>query len=123
MPEETEKSQVQGDYAETEEKITQKEDSINAMAIFSYLGLLFLIPLLAAKDDEFAQYHAKQGMVLCIAGIIGYFVSAIPVIGWILAPFVTLIWLIFSILGIVNIVKGKKKELPIIGKYADKFHI
>ena len=37
-----------------------------AMAAIGYLGILFLIPLLANKDSPFAQYHAKQGMVLPI---------------------------------------------------------
>jgi len=35
-----------------------------SLAWLSYLGLLFLIPLLAGKDNRFAKFHAKQGMVL-----------------------------------------------------------
>jgi len=29
-------------------------------AILSYLGILFLVPLLVSKDNPFAQFHAKQ---------------------------------------------------------------
>lgn len=93
------------------------------MALLSYLGILVLVPLLAAKEDEFAQYHAKQGLVLLIAGVIGMFVGAVPIIGWLLAPFITLAWLIFAILGIVNVVGNKKKELPILGQYADRLNL
>ncbi len=93
------------------------------MALLSYLGILVLIPLLAAKEDKFAQYHAKQGLVLLIAGVIGMFIGVIPVIGWMLAPFITLAWLVFAILGIVNVVGNKEKKLPIIGQYADKLNI
>ena len=52
------------------------------MAAIAYIGILFLIPLLAKKDSEFAQYHAKQGLVLFIVDIIASFLSWIPVIGW-----------------------------------------
>ncbi len=93
------------------------------MAILSYLGILVIIPLLVAKDDDFVLYHSKQGLVLLIAGVIGMFVGAVPIIGWLLAPFITLAWLIFIILGIMNVLRNEKKELPIIGKYADKFNI
>lgn len=95
----------------------------NAMAILSYLGILVIIPLLVAKDDEFVRYHSKQGLVLLVVGVVGMFIGVIPIIGWLLAPFITLAWLIFAIMGIINVLKGKKKELPIIGQYAEKFDI
>ena len=34
------------------------------MGVLAYIGILCLIPLLAAKDSEFAQFHAKQGLNL-----------------------------------------------------------
>ncbi|MGV9174268.1 MAG: DUF4870 domain-containing protein [Promethearchaeia archaeon] len=95
----------------------------NAMAILSYLGILVIIPLLVVKDDEFVRYHSKQGLVLLVVGVVGMFIGVIPIIGWLLAPFITLAWLIFAIMGIINVLKGKKKELPIIGQYAEKFDI
>lgn len=95
----------------------------NAIAVLSYLGILVVIPLLVAKDDEFVNYHTKQGLVLLVAGVIGMVIGVVPIIGWILAPFITLAWLIFAILGIINVLKNEKKELPIIGQYADKFNI
>lgn len=101
----------------------KSSQGVNPMAILSYLGILVIIPLLVAKDDDFVLYHSKQGLVLLIAGVIGMFVGAVPIIGWLLAPFITLAWLIFIILGIMNVLRNEKKELPIIGKYADKFNI
>jgi uncharacterized membrane protein len=101
----------------------KKSGGVNAMALLSYLGILVLIPLLVAKEDEFAQYHAKQGLVLLIVGVGGMLIGAIPIIGWLLAPFISLAWLVFVVLGIINVVKNEKKELPIIGQYADRFNI
>ena len=40
------------------------------LACLSYLGILVLIPLIAAKDDEFVQFHVRQGAKLTIFGII-----------------------------------------------------
>ncbi len=101
-----------------------KQGDKNLIAILSYLGILFLIPLLAAKDNPFAQYHAKQGLVLFIAEIIGWFLTMIPFIGWfVIGPILWIIWLVLGIIGIVNVVKGKQAPLPIIGRFAGKFKI
>lgn len=85
------------------------------ITVLSYIGLLFLVPLLAKKESKFAKFHAKQGLVLCI----GWFFTWIPYLGW-------LLWIaiaIFSIWGIINVLNGQFKELPIIGDLAKKFNI
>lgn len=83
-------------------------------AILAYLGILFVVPLLAAKDSPFAMYHANQGLLLFLfavaLGIIGMIpvIGLISLIGWI--PHV-----IFMILGIINAANGQMKPLPLIG--------
>ena len=92
----------------------------------SYLGILALIPFMTEKDDEFVQFHAKQGLNLFIFEIIGavvlnilsfatsifWFLSiVISFISWI----VYLLFLIVSIIGLVNVSKGLKTPLPDIG--------
>ena len=89
----------------------------NMIAILSYLGILLLIPLLAAKDDTFVKYHVKQGLVLLITWIIASFIIWIPFIGWA----VGIALFVLMIIGIVNVVQGKQAPLPIIGKFASKF--
>ncbi len=119
--------ETQEDKSEEKEETSaseqKKEEGFNAIALLSYLGLLVLVPLLAAKGDDFAQFHAKQGLTLLIAAVIGMFVGVVPIIGWMLAPFISLACIILAILGIVNVVKKQKKELPVIGKYAKQFKI
>lgn len=101
----------------------KKESGDNVIAILSYIGILFLIPMLAAKDNEFAQYHAKQGLVLFIAEIATALIAWIPILGWIIGLIAWITWLILAITGITNVLGGKKKPLPLIGKFADKFNI
>ncbi len=93
----------------------------NMIAILSYIGILFLVPMLAAKDNDFAQYHAKQGLVLFIAEIATMLIAWIPIIGWLIGFVAWIIWFILSIMGIINVVGGKKKPLPVIGSFASKF--
>ncbi len=105
---------------QTPQAPVQKQDK-DLIAILSYLGILFLIPLLVGKDKPFVKFHAKQGLVLFIAEIATTLITWIPIIGWIGGPILYIIWIVFSIIGIVNVVSGKQAPLPIIGKLADKF--
>lgn len=94
------------------------------MGILCYLGILVLIPLLTeAKNDKFVKFHIKQGLVLLIADVIAGAVSAVPLIGWIAAPFIGIFLFILLIMGIVNVLGGKETPLPVIGQYAEKINI
>lgn len=57
------------------------------LACLSYLGILVLIPLIAAKDDEFVQFHVRQGAKLTIFGII-------------ILSVVNVVYMIFAISGL-----------------------
>lgn len=95
----------------------EKEDieKNKAMAILAYI--IFLIPLLAAKDSKFAMYHANQGLVLFLVGLAVNVVGGIvPFIGWfVILPFGNLFVVVLVILGIINAAKGEAKPLPLIG--------
>lgn len=85
------------------------------MAVLAYI--IFLIPLLAAKDSPFAKFHANQGLVLFLGIILSSIVAVIPIIGWMIAPIAGLIITVLSVIGIINALNGNAKELPIIGKF------
>ena len=108
------------------EDLKKDAEDNKIMGILAYLGILFLVPYLAAKESPFARFHANQGCVLFIVEIAFYIVMTI--LGIIL-PFGLYIiislfnfvcgigFLVLVILGIINAIKGEMKELPIIGKY------
>ena len=94
------------------------------MAVLAYIGILVLIPLLAAKESKFARYHTNQGFTLFLFGfctcVVLEILGIIPVVGivfTILGSLVGLCFFILMILGIVNAAQGVAKELPFIGKY------
>lgn len=98
------------------------------MAVLAYLGILILVPILAAPNSKFARFHSNQGLILIIASvgysivasILSFILAFIPVIGWIISALVWLVscaFVVLVILGIVNAAGGKAKELPLIGKF------
>lgn len=98
--------------------------STKHICIFSYLGVLFLIPLVLCKESKFVKFHANQGLILFIYSMIltaiTRAISYLPFISFvsgILSLVVSVSILLFMVLGIKNTVNGKAKELPIIGKY------
>ena len=91
-----------------------------AIAAIGYLGILFLVPLLAKPNSPFAQYHARQGIALCVAAVAMSIITPIPVIGWIVGPIGGILVFILFIMGLVNALGGKMVPLPVIGKYAEK---
>ncbi len=108
-----------------------------AMGILSYIGILALVPLFAAKESPFAQYHAKQGLTLCIIEIayavlttilrwVFSLIFRLVRVYWIYNIFFTVLNFVFfiggalllvlAVIGIVNAVNGKKEPLPVLGK-------
>ncbi len=109
--------------------------------IIAYLWILFLVPLLAKKDNKFALYHAKQGLMLFICWAVILAISAVilaisfaigwvPILGWIVTAlgwiFLLVLFMLFIIgiiIGIVNSASGKYAPLPVVGHYAEKWKI
>jgi len=89
------------------------------MGILAYI--IFLIPLLAAKESRFAMYHANQGLVLFFGIIAVMFASIIlafiPIVGWLISFCAWIGLMVFAIMGIINASKGECKPLPLIGNF------
>ena len=111
--------------ADTTASFDQNDINQNkVMAVLAYIGILVLIPIFAAKNSKFARFHSNQGLLLCIVSlamsVINIVLGEIPVIGVILgiaSGLISLVVFVLAIIGIINAVQGKAKELPIVGKY------
>lgn len=78
----------------------------NLLAALSYAWIISLIMLVVKKNDDYVQFHAKQGLVLWLASLLGF----IPVFGWI-------VWALAvagMVIGFINAWKGVRYELPIV---------
>ena len=106
---------------EADEPMTVEKNTF--MALLSYIGPLVIIPYLTAKDDGFVFFHIKQGLVLFIGEVAVWLLMSMF---WFLFPIwqlANLAIFILAIIGIANAIKGKEKQLPFVGKYAEKFKI
>lgn len=97
----------------TEEDIKEHKN----LAILCYLGIFMLIPFLTKPNSGFIKYHFNQGLLLFILSIISSFIMVIPILGWIFGLIGLITSFVFFIMGIINVIKGRVKPLPIIGKY------
>lgn len=110
------------------------------MSILAYFGILFFLPLVVTPNSKYGRFHANQGLLLLIGGaaleivqiLLGLLIKAtcgsyflgvyvglngfgvfltilIDLICW--APIAALV-----IIGIINAVNNRAKELPFIGK-------
>lgn len=99
-----------------------KGNNGTVMGALAYLGPLVLIPFLMNKDNEFVKFHTKQGLVLFGLEIIIMVVGNMMYL-WMLGTLLNLATLVLTIIGIVNVVQGQRKELPVIGSLAHSIKV
>jgi uncharacterized membrane protein len=107
----------------------RKDNTI--MLVLSYLWILFLVPLIAEKEDPQVQWHAKHGMILTIvefvlqfgiwivSTILEHFVSLIGCITCFVPMIIWIAFLVIRILSIVKATKGEKFLVPGLSQYVD----
>jgi uncharacterized membrane protein len=99
------------------------EQKNTLMGVLSYLGPLVIIPLVTSKNDAFVKFHIKQGLVLLVIEVAIYVYTMFAWHFWPLYQLINLGTLILSIVGIVNVIQGTEKELPLVGSFATNFKI
>ena len=113
----------------------QKKDSNltgkdKAVCAISYIWILFFLPLVVYGNDPYAKRCANEQLNLFIFGaignlifgvLVGIFALFLPVLSAIFSIVVS-VWnfclLIFGIVGIINVVSGNNKSLPIFGAFS-----
>lgn len=91
----------------------EKNKVVSALAYF-----IFFLPLIVCPDSPFGKFHANQGLILLITGVAGHIIlGLIPILGWIIGIFFSIAIGVLAIMGLVNTLNGKAKELPVIGKF------
>ena len=97
-----------------------------SVCALSYLSVLFFLPLVICPDSRYGRFHANQALVLLITSVAGNVmfriaksILSVVHLGWI-AGIASWFWglLVFLLLifGIVNVLNGRARELPLIGK-------
>lgn len=98
-----------------------KDEKIFAM--LGYLWILCFIPLIYRRNNKFAVFHARQGLIIFIISLIIFVLRAIPMIG----PLIGLLGFIsiglLVITGIIQALLGNYWRIPVIGDYAEKIKL
>lgn len=86
------------------------------LAAVSYLGILCILPYLFCPEDQFARFHAKQGLVLLLFEVLTSVLGGLTGIGWLLSLFS--FYCVFK--GFFGALNGRVQELPLIGRLANR---
>ncbi len=90
------------------------------MALMSYLGILCFVPLLRNADDEFVHFHAKQGLVIWMWGVIAMFTLYVPGLGKWMFSFSILAVALLSAIGLISVILNRAWKLPFIHSVASQ---
>jgi uncharacterized membrane protein len=89
------------------------------IAALSYGWILFLVPLLGKRDSKFAQFHAKQGLILFLIELVAGLVMWFPFFGQLLM----LALIIVAVVGIIKALNGEWWKIPYIYEWSLKINL
>ncbi|MBN1793822.1 MAG: hypothetical protein JW844_02530 [Candidatus Omnitrophica bacterium] len=92
-------------------------------AIVGYIGVLCLIPLLLKKDNRFALFHGKQGLVLFIGWVAAGVLNIVPVLGQIIWVIAAVVFGLLSLAGILQVLMNNYWKMPVVGDIAEKISL
>lgn len=92
-------------------------------AVISYISILCIVTLLVKKENKFALYHAKHGLVLFVLEVASFILSIIPILGWFLRVFGLPLLILVSLWGILQALMGNYNRFPFISDIAEKISI
>src|SRR3989338_4006522 len=95
--------------------VKNEEPGDKGLAVLGYILpiLFFLLLVTESKNKGFAKYHANQQLNLLIAYICAMALTAIS-LG--LLVFVYIFPVIFAVMGILHVINGEMKPIPLFGK-------
>lgn len=94
----------------------RKLNGTTVLAILSYLNILVVIPLLVSKNKPFLRFHAIQGTILLAFFAVVVFTMYLPAVPYVFALF----YAVCLLSGLINVIRGGEKHLPLIGRLADR---
>jgi uncharacterized membrane protein len=113
--------------------MTEVSPNRSVMLVLAYLWPLAVVPLLINRDDAEVQWHAKHGIVLMLAELLGALAISVLTsivtlitfpVGCVLSLFFIFVWVAVAGLHIAAIVKalgGSRLVIPGLSEYANRF--
>jgi len=89
-------------------------------AAVGYISVLCFVPLFLKRDNQFAQFHGRQALVLFILEAAASMLKVIPVLGDVIFNLAWLIFGIFSLVAILKVLMGEYWDMPMVAPIASK---
>ncbi len=89
-------------------------------AAVGYLSILCFVPLFLKRDNKFAQFHGRQGLILFVLEVAAAMLTVVPVVGEVVFRLAWLVFMIFSLAGIVKVLMNEYWEMPVIYQISSK---
>jgi len=102
------------DDTKNKEKIKKDVD----IAAVSYVPFICLIALYRRKDSDFVQFHARQGTVIFVLGIIVYIIGNLSSWLYILRTIFFILLLVSIVIGFSTALNGEIHKIPFISDLA-----
>lgn len=97
------------------------DNAAGAIAYLTFIPAILFLVLEPYNRSAYVRFHSFQCIFLTIAAIVAHLiVGFIPVVGWMIAPLVSLFFLVVWIITILKASKGEWFKLPGIGKIAEE---
>jgi fumarate reductase subunit D len=91
-------------------------------AVMAYIPFLCFVPLIKMRDDPYAYFHARQGIVLFFLEVIA-FIFSFPHLSQLFWTVIIIACIGAAVAGIIFSLQGKMYKLPIIGELADRLRM
>ena len=88
----------------------------STMAIIACIPIVGLILMFVEKKDLFIRYHATQFALFNIV----YFIGFVPLIGATIAGFLSMIFFVLFVIGLLKVTKGERFDIPYLSDLALK---
>ncbi len=90
-------------------------------AFFPFLG--FILVLLVRKEDKYAMYYAKHGLIIGIAWIIFSLLKGVPLVGWALYTVGVVLLIILWVMTFIGGLSGEQKKFLVLTDLAQKINL
>lgn len=89
-------------------------------AVIGYITILCFVPLFLKRNNQFAQFHGRQGLILFILEVAAAMLVVVPIIGEVIFRLAWLVFGICSLAGIVKVLMNEYWEMPVIYPISNK---
>ncbi|WP_276168481.1 DUF4870 domain-containing protein [Zobellia alginiliquefaciens] len=95
---------------------SENDKTIAILAYITIIGLVAAFVMNNEKKQEFASYHIRQAVGLCVTGLALGVIGMIPILGWVINFLGVFVLVYMWVMAFMNALNGKEAPAPILGK-------